>query len=139
MEIDDEENRDDANAAVADAYTEITDEDIERAQLMRTEARDRLHGESAVALGYDFGFFEDANTNTTYVNTARNMQPGEGDQICTWEAQLKATTNEQLKQTGVINITEELNNPGPSISSAEPMSITTPEIQSQACRPISGR
>jgi hypothetical protein len=52
MDIDDAENSDDVSAAVADAYTKITDEDIERAQLMRTEARDRLHGESAVALGY---------------------------------------------------------------------------------------
>jgi hypothetical protein len=81
IEIDDA-----VNVAVADAYTEITDEDVERAQLMRTEARDRLHGESADALGYDFGFFEDADANTTYVNTARKMQSREGDQIRTWEA-----------------------------------------------------
>ena len=79
MEIDDAENSNDVSAAVADAYTEITDKDIERAQLMRTEARDRLHSKYAVTLGYDFGFFKDTDANTTYVNTARKMQSREGD------------------------------------------------------------
>jgi hypothetical protein len=125
MEIDDV-----ASAVVGTTYTDITNEDIERVLLMRTDARDRLHGECAINIGYDFGFFEDADTNITYVNTGRRMQRGEGDQIRTWEAQLKATTNEQLKQTGVINITEERDEPIPSIQSVEGMSIAMPEIQS---------
>lgn len=42
-----------------------------------------------------------------------------------------AQPNEQLKQTGVINITEERDEPRPSIRSVEGMSIATPEIQSR--------
>ena len=42
--------------------------------LMRTEARDRLHGECAINIGYDYGFFEDADTNITYVNHQENPE-----------------------------------------------------------------
>jgi len=64
---------------------EITNDDIERALLMRTHARERLYGESAVALGYDIGFFNEDDIGVAYENTARKVQPEEGEQIRTWE------------------------------------------------------
>ena len=85
------------NGNGADCVTEeITEEDIERAQTMKTHARERLYGEAAVALGYDFGFFEDIEARNGYPITARKMCPEEGGNIRTWEAQLKATTREQI-------------------------------------------
>ena len=86
---------------------EITDEDIERALLMRTHPRERLYGESAVALGYDFGFFDEEDFSVACENTARKAQPEERIQIGTWEAQLKAITRDQMKTTGMIQVTEE--------------------------------
>jgi hypothetical protein len=86
---------------------EITDEDIERALLMRTHPRERLYGESAVALGYDLGFFDEGDFKVAAENMARKAQPEERFQIRTWETQLKAITREQMKTTGMIRVTEE--------------------------------
>ena len=86
---------------------EITDEDIERALLMRTHPRERLYGESAVALGYEFGFFDEDDFGVASENTARKAQAEEQIQIGTWETQLKAITRDQMKTTGMIQVTEE--------------------------------
>ena len=88
---------------------EITNEDIERARLMKTHARERLYGESAVNLGYDAGFFKETQQNFAHTFSARKIQTDEGDKIRTWEAQLKATTREQMNRFGTINLTAEPN------------------------------
>jgi hypothetical protein len=54
----DEREVDELYAAI-NSEGEITDDDIERARLMTTDARERLYGENAVWLGDEAGFFED--------------------------------------------------------------------------------
>jgi hypothetical protein len=130
MCIDNAEEIEAARAAVIGAFEEITDEDIERAQLVRTHARERLYGESAVALGYDVGFFEEADGSIEYANSARTMQTEEGENIKTWEALLMATTREQIHELGTTNVTDEPNK-GPSVLHQEPAGITVPDIQPQ--------
>jgi len=79
---------------------EITNDGIERAQLMRMHPRERHYGESAVALGYDIGFFNEDDISIVYENTAGKVQPEEREQIKIWETQLKATTLKQIKNSG---------------------------------------
>ena len=126
----DEEEIEDIYTAVAGEMQEITEEDIERAQVMKTQARDRLYGESAVALGYDFGIFEESDENTQYPVAARKMQDDEKEKIRTWEAQLKATTCEQIKKFGVTDITEELNKPKLSMNLVQPAVTADTDTQS---------
>jgi len=45
------------------------------------------------------------------------VQPEEGEQIRTWEKQLKAFTWEQIENFGMIRLTEEADEPGPSFYS----------------------
>jgi len=107
---------------------EITDGDIERARLMKTHARERLYGESAVSLGYDAGFFKETHQDLTFTFTARKMQADEGEKIRTWETQLKATTREQMNKFGTINITKEPNEVQASITHVE-SADTAPEVR----------
>ena len=112
-------------------FEEITDEDLERALKMKTNPRERLYGESAVALGYDVGFFNEEDIGVISETKARKMQADEGEQIRTWETQLKEITREQIKNFGMIRMTEEADDPGPSIALIEP-AATSPGIQCQA-------
>jgi len=130
IDIDDNEEIDDVYAAIGNMFEEITEEDIERAQVMKVHPRERLYGEAAVALGYDVGFFEDTDISTVPTNYARKMELEEGGKIQAWEAQLKATTHNQIKRFGTIDITGELNEAGPSIQTVGPASVTTPAIWS---------
>ncbi len=41
-----------------------------KSKTMKTCGRDRLYGTSAIALGYDVGFFKDDDTGIAYTNTA---------------------------------------------------------------------
>lgn len=116
---------------------EITNDDIERALLMRMHARERLYGESAVALGYDIGFFNEDDIGITYEKTARKVQPEEGEQIRTWEKQLKAFTREQIENFGMIRLTEEEDELGLSVSLPGPAVATTSAIQYQGDLPQS--
>ena len=50
----------------------ITDDDIERAHLMKTHAREQLYGESAVSLGYDAGFFEKFTYAFSAIHSQKN-------------------------------------------------------------------
>ena len=118
--IDDEGDIEDIYTAVTGELKEITEEDIERALIMRTQARDRLHGEIAVTLGYDFGIFEEHDESVQYTNTARKVQADEGEKIRAWDAQLKATTREQINKFGVTDVTEELNKLTPSMIIIQP-------------------
>ena len=114
--IDDAEEIEGLYATMGSTLEDITEEDIQRAQLMKTHAREQLYGESAVALGYDIGFFEEAELSAAHTNAARKMLPEEAEHIRVWEAQLKATTRGQINRLGIINLTEE---PGPSIGTRE--------------------
>ena len=107
IDIDDAIEVDEINTTMV-SEPEITDDDIERAQVMRTNARERLHGESAVWLGYDVGFFKDTEPGARYTNAARIMEPDKGEKISAWERQLKATTCEQINWFGTLNLTEEI-------------------------------
>jgi len=129
MDINDGDDIEDIHAAIGCGYEDITDDSIDRARVMRTHARERLYGESAVALGYDVGFFEDADVMpvTEYANMARTMHPEEGENIRTWAAQLKATTREQINvfaMTDAEDMNVEL-----LIPPAKPTGTRTPNIQ----------
>jgi len=126
IDIDNENAINDIYAAIGSNSEEITDDDIERARIMRTHARDRLYGESAVALGYDVGFFEDADADYPYTTVARKMQPEEGEKIRTWEAQLKATTRERT--TDFWTTTEEPIRSGPFIPPLESMATSSSKV-----------
>ena len=69
-DIDNEDEIKDIYAAISGGFEEITDDEIERARVMKTYGRDRLYGTSAIALGYDVGFFKDDDTGIAYTNTA---------------------------------------------------------------------
>jgi len=114
-------------------FEEITEADIERARMMRTNAREQLYGESAVVLGYDIGFFEEAENeeNTNDITSARKMVPEEGEKIRTWKALLKSTTREQMNRTGTTDMTEELNDAELFNPVIGPMAMTSPDIQLQ--------
>lgn len=127
IDIDDMEEIEEIHAA---NFSEITNDNIERAYLMKTNARERLYGESAVNLGYDVGFFTETEEDVTYTYAARKLQDDEGQKIRTWETQLKATTREQMNTFGTINILEEPNEAEASIGHAEP-ARTAPEIRPQ--------
>ena len=127
IDINDGDDIEDMYAAIGSEYEEITEDSIDRARVMRTLARERLYGESAVALGYDFGFFDDAEVNTEYGNTARKMQPAEGGNIRTWAAQLKATTREQINAFATTDA-EEMN-VDLFIPPVESMGTGSPDIQ----------
>ena len=77
MDIDDAREIEEIQEGVF--WEEITYDDIERARLMKTHARERLYGESAVSLGYDTGFFKETHQDITYTFTARKLQPDEGE------------------------------------------------------------
>ena len=111
-------------------FNEITDEDIERARLMKTHARERLYGEIAVNLGYDTGFFEEIHQDFPFTFTARKMQPDEGEKIRTWETQLKSTTREQIKNFGTVDINNEQTEVQPSVMQMNSVD-TAPEVQTQ--------
>lgn len=81
MDIDDARNFENIQEAIF--LEEITDDDIERARLMKTHARERLYGEIAVNLGYDAGFFEETHQDVAYTFAARKMQANEGEKIRT--------------------------------------------------------
>lgn len=124
---------DEIQAAIA-LEEEITEDDIERAWLMRNDARERLYGENAVNLAYDVGFFQEAEQDTQSSKTARAMQPNEAEKITAWESQLKAVAREQLNEFGIINITENAGEVGPSIGEANVLQSagirpTVPDIQ----------
>ena len=118
---------------------EITDEDIERALLMRTHPRERLYGESAVALGYDFGFFNENDLGVVAEYTARKAQPDERFQITAWETQLKAITREQMKTTGVIGVSEEGEEVASSVLLGGSDIVMTPAVHCVGDRAISDR
>ena len=125
IDIDHEDEINEIYAAIGSDFKEITDDDIERARIMKTQARDRLYGESAIALGYDVGFFEDADANSPYTTVARKMQPEEGPKIRTWEAQLKATTREQIADFWTM---EEPIESGSFIPPVEPMVVNSSKV-----------
>ena len=127
MDIDDAREIEEIQGTII--LEEITDDDIERARLMKTHARERLYGESAVSLGYDAGFFKETHENFTYAFKARKMQTDEGENIRTWEAQLKATTREQINQFGTVNITAESDEARISITHHDNLTRTVPEAQ----------
>ena len=108
---------------------EITEDDIERASLMRFHPRERLYGESAVALGYDVGFFNEDDRNVTVEKETRKVHGDEHEQIKLWQTQLKAITREQIKNTGIIRVSEEEDEGGPSISVAGPGVETRPAVR----------
>ena len=135
----DEREVDEIYAAI-NSEEEITDDDIERAQLMTTDARERLYSQSAVWLGYDVGFFEDAEPSTGSTRLARAMKYDEAEKITAWEKQLKATACEQMNEFGTINIADEINEVGSLIAHADPVETaemmhdiraTVPEVQQQ--------
>ena len=128
IEVDDEEEIEDIYEAVTSEPKAITDDDIERARIMKTLARDRLYAESAVALGYDFGIFDEPDGSTKFTIAARKMQDDEGDRIRTWEAQLRATTREQINKFGVTDITGELNKPRLSMNLVKPAVATITDM-----------
>jgi hypothetical protein len=130
IEVGDDVEIEDIYAVVAGELKEITDEDIEREEMMKTHARDRLYGESAVALGYDFGIFDESDENTKYPNTARKIQDDEGEKIRTWEAQLKTTTREQINKYGVTDVTEGIDVPILSANIAQPVLTIDPNTRS---------
>ena len=107
---------------------DITNEDIERALMMRMNPRERLYGEHAVALGYDVGFFNEDDMKVVSENTVRKARADEQDQIRTWEIQLKAITREQIKNTGTIRVTEHADELDPSVSPAGSDLVTTPVV-----------
>ncbi len=139
IEIDDTEEIEDIYEAATVELREITEEDIERAQIMKTQARDRLYGESAVALGYDLGFFKESDESTKPINTARKMQDDEGEKIRMWEAQLKATTREQINRYGVADITEELTEPRQTTNLVEPAVTTFEDMPARGEQTSAGR
>lgn len=104
---------------------------------MKTHARERLFGEAAVAIGYDFGFFEDADTRTDYSITARKMRPEEGGNIRTWETQLKATTREQIDNVST-DTTGEDNEAETFYPHSEAMD-TLPDVHPRQEQTLSGR
>jgi len=78
-----------SEVGTADKY--ITDEDMEMVLLMRTNPRECLYREAAVAMGYEI--------------KARKM-PKEGDTIQMWETQVKEVTRKQINQFGMIHISK---------------------------------
>ena len=129
IEVNNGDDFEDTHYGIDNAHEEITEDDIKRARLMKSQIRDRLYGESAVALGYDFGFFEDTNASTEYTNTARKMDHKEGGNISAWKAQLKAATQEQMNKFGTTDITEEQNETDLYTPNVESTSASTPNIQ----------
>ena len=127
MDIDDAREIEEIQGTII--LEEITDDDIERARLMKTHARERLYGESAVSLGYDAGFFKETHENFTYAFTARKMHADEGENIRTWEAQLKATTREQINKFGIINITADSEEARISTTHDKSTRTAAPEVQ----------
>jgi len=96
--------------------------------------------ESAVWLGYNAGFFEDAEPSTGSTRLARAMKSDEAEKITAWEKQLKAITHEQMNEFGTINIADEINEVGSLIAHADPVETaetthniraTVPEVQQQ--------
>lgn len=110
---------------------EITEDDIERARLMKTHARERLHGENAVNLGYDAGFFEETDQDITYTSMARRMEADEGENIRRWETQLKNTTRDQMNEFGTINISTQTNEINAAIQNRAETAGTRPEVTAQ--------
>lgn len=101
----DEEGEQDTPPTTTEEWTEtITEEDVQRAQEMRTTARDTLYGENAVYIGYETGFFQEAGDQAKYAIEGRDIQPQEIDMIKTWETQLKATTRQQLAEYGTVQL-----------------------------------
>ena len=119
--------------AAINSEGEITDDDIERARLMTTDARERLYGENAVWLGYEAGFFEDAEPSTGSTRLARAMLSDEAEKIAAWDKQLKATAREQMNEFGTINIADD-NEVGSSIGHADPVETaeTAHDIRARA-------
>ncbi len=136
-DLDDIDMEGEVREGQATMMEKIMNDDIERALLMRMHAREQLYGESAVALEYDIGFFNEDDIGITYENTARKVQPEEGEQIRTWEKQLKEFTQEQIKNFRMIRLTEEADEPGSSILLAGPAVAMTLGIQCQGDLPQS--
>ena len=84
-------------AEVGTADKDITDEDMEMVLLMRTNPRECLYREAAVAMGYEI--------------KARKMLPKEGDTIQMWETQVKEVPRKQINQFGMIHISKKADKP----------------------------
>ena len=108
---------------------DITDNDIERALMMRINPREWLYGGHAVALGYDVGFFNEDDMNVVSENTVRKARVEEQEQIRSWETQLKAITREQLKTTGTIRVTEQVDEPDLQVSNAGSAVVTSSVVR----------
>ena len=134
--LDIHENEGDFEEGRQNILQEITDDDIERALLMRIHPRERLYGESAVALGYEIGFFKDDDMDVTVEKKVRKAFAEEHEQIRFWETQLKAITREQFATTGTIRVSDDGDEPGSSVLLAGPGVEIRPHLQNLGDRTV---
>ena len=130
MDIDSAEAIEENQEGIFCQWEEITVNDIERAHIMKTHAREQLYGEIAVNLGYETGFFKETHHNIASSFTARNLQADKGEKIRIWETQLKNTTCNQINKFGTINLSNDPNEVQSSIVHVESTG-TAPEIRPQ--------
>lgn len=109
---------------------EITDDDIERARLMRTAVL-RKCSQPRIRRRI-------LQRNSSRPHIHIHSQADKGEKIRTWETQLKAATREQMNKFGTINITKEPNEVQASIAHVESAG-TSPEVQPRAeGQPLAG-